>query len=367
MSTEDGEDPPVAAPEPSDRVSDPSDAFQALGNEVRMGILETMLEWTDGAVESDRATPSFSMLFEASAVDTSAGFAYHLDELVGPYLRKVNDASTADADADPGADGYELTYAGEQIARAIATGTYTQRVDHPPVPLEDDCPFCEHDSLTARASDNRVTVACGHCERRLLRLDLPPAGLESHGESFPTAFDRYHRHRLSLVRDGVCPACSGEVDARLVRPSPATDDLLPAEHATHLQAEFTCSCCGTTLRSPVALSLLSHPAVVSFYYEHGQAVSERPLWNIGHEWAETVLSEDPLAVRVVVELEDDVLALYVDERLTVVETQRASVSETTEGNESAEGDGAAETTETTEADERGGTHGTGETAETTAQ
>ncbi|OIB59363.1 DUF7351 domain-containing protein [Natrialba sp. SSL1] len=365
MSTEDGEDPPVATPEPSDRVSDPSDAFQALGNEVRMGILETMLEWTDGAAESERSTPSFSMLFEASEVDTSAGFAYHLDELVGPYLRKINEESSADADS--GADGYELTYAGEQIARAIATGTYTQRVDHPPVPLEDDCPFCEHDALTAQASDNRVTVACGHCERRLLRLDLPPAGLESHGESFPAAFDRYHRHRLSLVRDGVCPACSGEVDARLVRPSPATDDLLPAEHATHLQADFTCSCCGTTLRSPVSLSLLSHPAVVSFYYEHGQAVSERPLWNVGHEWAETVLSEDPLAVRVIVELEDDVLALYVDERLNVVETQRASVSETTEGNESAEGDGAAETTETTEAGETVVTHETDDTAETTAQ
>ncbi|ELY95205.1 ArsR family transcriptional regulator [Natrialba hulunbeirensis JCM 10989] len=377
MSTEDGEDPPVAAPEPSDRVSDPSDAFQALGNEVRMGILETMLEWTDGVgadagerdSESDRAHPSFSMLFEASDVETSAGFAYHLDELVGPYLRKVSAESSADADADTDGtnEGYELTYAGEQIARAIATGTYTQRVDHPPVPLEDDCPFCEHDALTARASDNRVTVACGHCERRLLRLDLPPAGLESHGESFPAAFDRYHRHRLSLVRDGVCPACSGEVDARLVRPSPATDDLLPAEHAIHLQAEFTCSCCGTTLRSPVALSLLSHPAVVSFYYEHGQAVSERPLWNVGHEWAETVLSEDPLAVRVVVELEDDVLALYVDERLNVVETQRASVSETTEADAADEGDEAVETTETTEADETVGTHETDDAAETAAQ
>ncbi|ELZ02560.1 DUF7351 domain-containing protein [Natrialba asiatica] len=351
MSAEDGEELPTASPEPSDRVSDPSDAFQALGNEIRMGILETMLEFGDGndtdSTEATPSTPTFSALFDASEVDTTAGFAYHLDELVGPYLRKVEAGDEA-WNGETESEGYELTYAGERIARAIATGTYTQRVDHPPTELDDDCPFCGRAALTAQATDNRVTVSCGHCDRRLLRLGFPPAGLDSHGAAFPAAFDRHHRHRLSLMRDGVCPDCSGAVDARLATLSSSTEDLLPAEHTDHVQAEFSCSRCGMTLRAPVALSLLSHPAVVSFYDDHDRDVRDRPIWNVGHEWAEAVLSEDPLAVRVVVELDDSVLALYVDEQVAVVDTQRAS-SETapsSDGTETAETAESAKEAET---------------------
>ncbi|WP_247001796.1 Lar family restriction alleviation protein [Halosolutus gelatinilyticus] len=311
---------PASAAEPTEStagraelVSEPSDAFQALGNEIRMGILETMLDRTDG---ENRSRTPFSELFEDSDVDTSAGFAYHLEQLVGPYLRKYD-------------DGYELTYAGERIARAIATGTYTRRVDLPPVPLDDPCPFCDGAALEARSTDNVVTVACDDCDRALLRLGFPPAGLEAHGRDFPAAFDRHHRHRLALFRDGVCPDCSGAVTAGLVTPSADVADALPEELATHVQAEFECGSCGTAVRCPVSLALLEHPAIVSFYHERGEAVRDRPIWNVGHEWAERVLSEEPLAVRVVVELDSDVLALYVDERLTVVDVQRAA-EETTD-------------------------------------
>ncbi|WP_440771717.1 DUF7351 domain-containing protein [Natronorubrum sp. DTA28] len=326
--TESSPNPANAPREPAlesartEQLSAPSDAFQALGNEIRMGILETMLERTDGD-EPSRAT--FSELFDASEVDTSAGFAYHLEQLVGPYLRK--DAADETVGSGEHTAGYELTYAGLQIARAIATGTYTHRVDHPPITLEEPCPFCEHDALEAESTDNVVTVGCADCERRLLQLGFPPSGLESHGRSFPEAFDRHHRHRLTLMRDGVCPECAGTVDTRLGTPSPAVADELPTEHTDHVQAVLECSTCGTEARCPVTLALLEHPAIVSFYHEHDRDVRERPIWNVGHEWAETVLSEDPLAVRVVVELEDAVLALYVDDGLDVVDVQRSSVAE----------------------------------------
>ncbi|SDQ59526.1 DUF7351 domain-containing protein [Natronobacterium texcoconense] len=292
----------------TERVSEPSDAFQALGNEIRMGILDTMLERTDGDGPS---RVSFSTLFDESDVDTSAGFAYHLEQLVGLYLHHHD-------------DGYELTYAGERIARAIATGTYTHRVDRPSVELEDPCPFCDRRELEARSSDNVVTIACGDCDRSLLRLGFPPAGVESHGDEFPAAFDRHHRHRLALAADGVCPDCSGDVSGRLVTPSADVADELPAEYDDHVQAEFSCHCCGIELRCPVTLAVLDHPAVVSFYHEHGEDLGDRPIWNVGHEWAETVLSEEPLAVRVVTELEEDVLALYVDEHVSVVDVQRST-------------------------------------------
>ncbi|WP_265107780.1 DUF7351 domain-containing protein [Halosolutus halophilus] len=297
-----------ANPDRAERVSAPSDAFQALGNEIRLEILETVLAETRG---TDAERVQFSTLFEETDVDTSAGFAYHLEQLVGPYLRKHD-------------DGYELTYAGLQVARAIATGAYTHRVDHPPVPLSDACPFCDREALAARSTDNVVTIACRECERSLLRLGFPPSGLDAHGETFPEAFDRHHRHRLSLMHDGVCPECSGDVTARLVTPATAVADELPAELTDHVQAEFECGCCGTEVRCPVTLALLDHPAIVSFYHEHGQDVRNRPIWNVGHEWSETILSEEPLAVRVTATLGDDVLALYVGAGVDVVDVQRSA-------------------------------------------
>ncbi|MCU4742760.1 ArsR family transcriptional regulator [Halobacteria archaeon AArc-m2/3/4] len=363
-------------------MSEPSDAFQALGNEIRIGILETMLEYvdTDANTGSDvedgqtsdidsgtdvdvspdlhtRTRLTFSELFETTGLETSAQFAYHLEQLVGPYLRKTE-------------SGYELTYSGLQIARAIASGAYTHRVDRSSISLAESCPFCEVDALEARSRDNVVTVACRACDRSLLSLQFPPAGLVAHAGSeteresrsestetiteadaststatateteteteaatetppapeagIPDAFDRYHRHRLALLREGVCPECSGDVDATLTSVSAAVEDALPEALTDHVQASFECQQCGHDLRTPVALTLLQHPAIVSFYYDHGQDVRERPIWNVGHEWSESVLSTDPLCVRVVVELEGDVLALYVDSSLRVVEVQRAA-------------------------------------------
>lgn len=167
-----------------------------------------------------------------------------------------------------------------------------------------------------------VTVACRGCERTLLGLGFPPAGFEAHGDRFPEAFDRHHRYRLALMREGVCPECGGDVRARLVSPTPAVADALPSELTDHVQAAFACRQCGHDLRTPVTLALLEHPAVVSFYHDRGRDVRDRPIWNVGHEWAETVLSEEPLAVRVVAELDGAILALFVDERVRVREVQR---------------------------------------------
>lgn len=118
--------------------------------------------------------------------------------------------------------------------------------------------------------------------------------------------------------------CGGAIETRLVTPAPAVAEDLPADYVDHVQAELECESCATTTRCPVSLTLLAHPAVVSLYHEHDRAVDERPIWNVGSEWAEAVLSDDPLAVRVVVELNGDTLALYVDESLEVVDVQRAS-------------------------------------------
>ncbi|WP_247729342.1 DUF7351 domain-containing protein [Halovivax limisalsi] len=298
-------------------VTEPSEAFQALGNEIRTSILETVRDRSGGAPPDARV--SFSTLFEASSVDTTAGFAYHLDELVGPFLEKTD-------------EGYALTAAGRRVARAIESGTFTRRVDRADIPIDDPCPFCAGDGLEAMVTDTVVTIACRECDRPVLKMDFPPGGFAAHGEDIPAAFDRHHRHRIDLLGDGVCPECSGRVEraVEVVAPDRLDDAFLDAEGVPDpVQAAFACEHCGYDLQCPVAHTLLSHPAVVSFFHDHDAAVAARPIWNVGPEWSETPLSHDPIAVRVAVTLEDETLECYVDGAGDVVETRR--VDESREG------------------------------------
>ena len=45
--------------------------------------------------------------------------------------------------------------------------------------------------------------------------------------------------------------------------------------------------------------VLDHPAVVSFYRDHGADVSDRLLWNVGPEWCERLVSMDSWCVLVI--------------------------------------------------------------------
>jgi transcription elongation factor Elf1 len=297
-----------------------SEAFKLLANETRVGVLRALFDTDGGHVTPTART--FTELYEASDETTTAGFAYHLRQLVGHYLTK-----TVGEGDDP--DTYSLTYAGLQVARGVAAGTYTESVDRDPVALADPCPFCTEEALELRVRDNLTTVTCGACARDVLSLPFPPGGFRSHDEaSLPRAFDTHHRNRISLMRDGNCPECGGAVSATVELVGDGeTDDVRPddsgASDAPPLaRASLDCGTCGYALRCPVTVALLDHPAVVAFAHDHGVALDERPIWNVGPEWAERVVSTDPLAVRVTLELEDELLSLFVGRDLTVVHEER---------------------------------------------
>jgi hypothetical protein len=295
-----------------------SDAFKPLGNETRVAVLRAMFETGNGNLRP--TTRTFSELFEATEESTTAGFAYHLRQLVGPYLRKRDDET------------YELTYAGLQVGRGLAAGTYTDSVDREPVELDESCPLCEETELSLHVTDNVATVGCGACDRELLALPFPPGGFRSHdADALPRAFDRHHRHRIGLMADGNCPECGGRVEGHV--DLTGEEDGASGESRTDASdtegappralASLDCSSCGYALGCPVTLTTLSHPAVVSFFHDHGVDLRERPIWNVGPEWRERVVSIDPLAVRVSATLDGETLALYVGRDLSVVHTDRA--------------------------------------------
>lgn len=86
----------------------PSEAFQTLANERRIGVLLTLLN----AERAGETPVAFSSLQSAVEADSSAGFAYHLRQLTDHFIRRQ-------------AEGYVLTPAGRRAAKAVVDGTFT--------------------------------------------------------------------------------------------------------------------------------------------------------------------------------------------------------------------------------------------------
>ena len=323
----DGEgDSSAASPEAAtvSEAADPEAAFSRLGNATRLRVLRHL-------AEAD-APPTFTDLFEASGEETTAGFAYHLRQLAGHYVEKRPTGDDDEADAR-----YVLTSAGRAVARAIEAGVYTDRVERGPDEIDGDCPVCGAPALEAGLADNVVRVACTACETTLLSLPFPPNGARNREMAdLLSAFDAYHRRRLSLVADGVCPDCGGvavgrieSADAPAPRDADGDDEVGEAGEAARERpvVHAACEACSFSLRAPVSLAVVDRPEVVAFFADHD--AEPGPIWNLGPTWREAVLSTDPWAVRVSVRLGEgddaEELRLLVGDGPTVVDAERAAV------------------------------------------
>ncbi|WP_284013902.1 winged helix-turn-helix domain-containing protein [Halobaculum litoreum] len=307
MSDGDASDGDREAGDAAESAVAPDDAFAALGDETRLRTVREL-----AAAEGPLG---FTELFERVVDDPakpSAGFAYHLRKLNGRYV---------DTD-DEGR--YRLTFAGRQAARALAAGVYTERVDRDPEGVDGDCPVCGAASLEARIADNHVAVACVACGTELLALPFPPSGVRGRDtDAVLDAFDAYHRARLRQLADGVCPDCAGRAAGRIAFVEPTALPGVPEGESRPVVAG-ACEECDFLVRVPVSVALADHPTVVAFLDDHGVDARDRPLWNLGPEWSEAVLSTDPPAVRVSVALGGEVLALLVGNGPTVVDAERTS-------------------------------------------
>jgi hypothetical protein len=289
------------------QLSEPSDAFEALGNEIRIATIRALAD-TDRDAGELEAPLQFSDLQTAVGASTSAGFAYHLRKLSDHYVEKTE-------------QGYRLTSAGQRVARAITAGTYTERTDLDPITISGSCPLCQRSTLTARCVDNTLAIECECLDAPIAHLSLPPGSQHrSIDEDLLETFDRYHRSRIALLTDGICTECMSPVTATIDRvPAPRTDASTEdrESEATRAQLHLNCAGCDVEMYSPVVFAVVEHPAVIGFFDTHGIDIRERPLWNLGEEWSETILSEKPWCVRVSVRCDDDRLDLLVGEGMTV--------------------------------------------------
>lgn len=279
----------------------PAEAFALLGHEHRVDILHALLS----ASREDAEYPaSFATLFERTEIGVSSQFSYHLDALTGQFVRRTD-------------EGYELRYAGWEVATSILAGTYTRRAAFEPTAVDGECPLCGGAALEAAYDEEWLTVGCGACDSRHARYPLPPGALHSRSlDGVLAMFDRYVRSHASLATDGVCSGCTGVMD---VRTDP--DGGLRGGRV----AVCACRRCGNRLYPPLGLFVRDHDTVSGFLSGRTVTASddrpaERPFWEL--EWCVAddcvdVVGTDPWRCRLEITHGTETLVVLLDDELTV--------------------------------------------------
>lgn len=305
----------MAEPASPDRDGpDPAAAFDLLGHEARLSIVEALADarrngWRPNGL-------AFSDLRKAAGIRDAGRFNYHLDALRGTFVTKRD-------------EGYVLTNAGfelEGTARERLASTAESRSGT----IDGDCPDCG-ESIEATYENESLRLACPE-HGNLFETALPPAAAEGRTLEDVIRLGLAHSEwAVRKARNGACPHCWGEMSASAPVEASSTHaetggrDPARSERREVL-AEFQCADCGLVFRLPVAACVGSHPAVVAYYHE--QDVDPRDAWLFGLELltgAEaTVPSTDPTRIDVVVRAGGaaDGLVVTLDDETRVVSVER---------------------------------------------
>lgn len=289
----------------------PDEVFGLLASDIRIDIVQTLWE-TDTQL-------SFSELHSQVGMRDSGQFNYHLDKLVGRFVRQTD-------------DGYELTQAGKQINGAIERGAYTMRATVDPIELQSPCTLCGG-AQRLEYEDEVVCIHCTDCPTTH-EFVVPPGVLAEYDRhEIPDAASRYLRATFFHISKGFCTFCEGAVTSR-VKPLTEIDEI-----PTHAEDEigvppeklpmvsYECQRCNSSPTAGLSFVLLYHPAVIGFFYDHGINVETVGLWDSVEAEMELgrIHTHEPFRAGVKYSVGEETLTVVVDEQLTVVETDRAMV------------------------------------------
>ncbi|MFB6206695.1 MAG: hypothetical protein ABEJ05_09245 [Haloglomus sp.] len=307
-----------------------SEAFGLLADETRLAILLAL--WEEYDPHSDELV-SFSRLFERVDYDDRGNFNYHLRQISDRFVRK-----------GPGG-GYELLDPGLKLVQVVVAGIEAGDEAFEPVEIDQPCQLCGAPTAVGYRG-RHVYWECTGCsgiapegsemEGFLGAVKLEPAGLVDRTPEEVKAASRVAvRHREGSFFDGLCPTCSGPVDARL---DPCTDHdpngvCEQCRRRFSTRAYFQCRVCKDhTSTSPLQLSL-SHPRVVAFIENHGVSTritagdfeSNRHVESLQSallsEEPMKIRSQDPPRVTVTLSLNGDEISLTFDETVSVVDVR----------------------------------------------
>jgi len=320
----------MATEERSSNPLSPDEAFSVLGDETRLDILRTLGEATEPL--------SFSALYEAADVADSGQFNYHLDKVVGHFVRKTD-------------EGYVLRPPGRRVVEAVLSGAVTETPTLERTTIDQHCEYCGS-PVEMQWRDGSVELYCTSCAGKfgrtrgggpegsasvdgyLGRLTLPPAGVRdrSPDEVARTAWTWTNLEVMAFA-SGICPRCSAtvEYERSVCETHDASGGLCPeCDRHNAVTVGVECTNCILKTGGAAVLALLSNTELLSFVTDHDYnpiAPEDIGPVNEAHQdYEEKVLSTDPFEARFTVSVNGDSLALTVDEDLEVVETARGTDS-----------------------------------------
>ncbi|WP_227132788.1 winged helix-turn-helix domain-containing protein [Halorubellus salinus] len=284
-------------------------AFELVAHETRVGVLDALREADGGPL-------SFGEIRTAVGVEDPGQCHYHVDRLVGRFVRKTE-------------DGYVLSPAGWRLVGAIVSGGVTASLEPGSVPAAGSCSECGG-SLRARLREGGVAIECVECGFVQADPDVPAGALAGWERSaIPAVVGRYVSLWEVAASHGFCPNCEGRVDRGVRRPGesasanrPAAPAWFEGEDADALVVT-ACRGCGFWWHAAVSIAALSDPAVVGFHHEHGIDLRERPWWTLDHlPLGECRVVDDPRRVHVRLALDDDVRTFTFDGDFELVDVER---------------------------------------------
>lgn len=308
-----------------------TEAFEVLANETRLAILLAL--WDAYEPHASDNAVSFSELRGRVGLRDSGQFNYHLGKLEERFLEKVD-------------DGYELRRNGLLLVQSIIAGTGFDEPVLEPTEIDASCDHCG--APTAITYDNvYVYQVCTECDGgdfgsehprgALTAWTFEPTGLADRtAEEIFTASTVKNLGRIGLRFEEICPDCSGPVEWSL---DVCEDHHVPAdgacsncERADLAVVQETCTVCKSAGHGPPGIKVLLHPAVISFLYDHGIEVGftghttfadiVRTL-ELVEAFEETLVSTEPLRLRVTVPCGGDELHLTLDASMDVVEIEES--------------------------------------------
>ena len=286
----------------SDADASAATPFELLGHDIRIGIVEALVEHR--REHPDEPALTFSELRDRVGVADSGQFNYHLDKLRGQFVRETD-------------AGYRLGAAGRQVAGAVLSGSYDVGPDRGPVDLDATCGYCDA-SVAVRYEDGALVAECddGHT----VHSDYFPSGIVER-VSLPAAMELsalLGHHKVELLLRDVCPSCYGPATATVERAAPDGRGEGPYFRAR-------CEQCGFSLDGPPGLAVLPHPALLALYLDHDRDVRTAFLWSLPflvdreRWWVE---EETPLRVGVEAAAGDERVRFLVDGDCSVVRYER---------------------------------------------
>lgn len=328
-------DPPDSSPSLAADPADPrgSEAFSVLGSETRLAILLALWEASDPFAEdtwdpTQGNTVSFSELRELVGLRDSGQFNYHLGQLEGLFVEQTE-------------DGYQLLPAGNKVVRTIVSLAGFEDVSLEPTEIDIPCSLCNAPTAIAY-KHQRLYHVCTECDGSIALGDKhpsgvldgwigldPPAMTQRETEAIYTAAITKVFHLFAMRSGGICPWCSGEVETTLHvcdAHDPETNGTCPnCGRHSEWTSRTVCSVCKHTSQASLSELSLHHPAVISFYWEHGFELGVDDFetvtvhTNISEDANEDLVSRNPPRVRVTHSHQADGIQLTYDEELSVIE------------------------------------------------